>query len=1219
MYEPYPHLHRSLAELDEDTLRVIDFEKRRQERKIILIASESICPKAVLEAEASVFSNLYAEGYPPASMVSGKEREQVLDFEKNLASQRRDGDRRHYQGCDYANFIEALAQYRATQVFAHSDGNITIKPEDIFVNVQPLSGAAANNAVYYAFVEPGDPVMGLALPHGGHLTHGSQFNRSGKLHKVVSYEIDLKTGRIDYEQAAKLAHEHRPKLLIAGASAYPWDIDWKLLRKIADDVGAILLADIAHPAGLVAAGLFPNPVGYAHVTTLTMHKTMCGPRSAIILSTDKKIAARLDKAVFPGEQGGPHINTIAGVAVALKLAKMPEFRALMKRVVDNAVALADGLTKRGFKLVYGGTNTHLCLVDLREIRTASGVQLKGDVAAKILDLCGITCNKNTIPGDVTAGDSSAIRLGTTWSSQLGMGQAEMDTLAGIIHKTLTNINTYQVETNKSTQRKGKLALEVMHEVREQVDGLVHRSEHPDYPVYPHYYRPYAIPRSAYLSATNKPVTLGSNGVERNGMSLLSYCDNAASEWKAAQENAVWIHHVEGGLLEISGKDAENFLGEAITGNIGALEEGKGLRTLLLSRNGQLIDDVVLWRLPQEKEDKQSGARFWLSTNPHARENVKEWLRALSDGYVLCDSEAPGTTLPGPVMVRDLAESIPVITSLLLVGPQANGIVAKLNSCPIVNYTLQKVEWQHITLWIAKTDTDEHHALYSIYIAQEHLPKLVEAIGSSAVQSGQIIIDNLRQQAGLPLDLTQAQQLTPASLYQKFSACFSSNKPYFIGWAAYREVFASAAADKNAKEVHVFKTYDGEPRYTALAQEHPKITERALVPFAGWWMPVLYSSILEEHKVVREKVALFDVTHMGVVDIAGKGASRFLNLITTNEVEKCKIGQSQYSYLLNPDGSVIDDILIYRRSKDNFMLVINASNAEKDIAWMKAVASRQVVIDQELSLHEVDAVPVIRDLKAQESGSDRKVDIALQGPRSLELLKILAGDDDGLKRKLETLLKSNFIEANLAGIPLFISRTGYTGEEFGYELYVHPDAAPVLWNLLLDKGKPLGIQATGLGARDSTRTEVGFPLYGHELAGAMDIDPIEAGYGAFVKFNKPFFIGKKALLAKHKNSSSQIVRFEIEGTGIRAVRPGAIVVNRQGQVIGKVTSCTFTSNKQVGMAYVDKSCSTIGTQLGIINQPQGKRAAQAKAISDYKIGDTIPVPETATVVSRFVRS
>ena len=394
-----------LPTLDPDVAELIAFEAERQARKIILIPSESQAPEAVREALGSVFQNIYAEGYPNHD-THGLSQGEILDYEVQLARFRRYGDERYYKGVEYADVVEALARQRAAEAFTANG----LAPADIWANVQPLSGSPANSAIYAALVPVGATVMGMDLLHGGHLTHGSPANRSGKLYKIVSYGIDAQTERLNYDQIEALAREHKPKMIIAGYTSYPWMPDWARFRQIADSVGAYLLADISHIAGMVAAGVVPSPVGHAHVISFTTHKTLYGPRGACILTTDKALAAKVDSAVFPGEQGGPHVNAMAGMAVAFKLAASGPFREMQAQIVKNAQHLAAELQRLGLRIPYGGTDTHLLLVDSKSVRAASGVSpdkkkgtpLMGDVSANILDLAGIVCNRNTIPGDKSA-------------------------------------------------------------------------------------------------------------------------------------------------------------------------------------------------------------------------------------------------------------------------------------------------------------------------------------------------------------------------------------------------------------------------------------------------------------------------------------------------------------------------------------------------------------------------------------------------------------------------------------------------------------------------------------------------------------------------------------------------------------------------------------------------------------------------------------------------
>src|SRR5512139_63004 len=388
-----------LSSLDPAVAGLIRYEAERQARKLILIPSESQAPAAVREALGSVFQNIYAEGYPDPSTHDAPQTA-ILDYEVQLAYYRRYSDLRYYKGVEYVDIVEPLARRRAAEAFAANG----VPPEDIWANVQPLSGSPANSAVYAALVPPGSTVMGMNLLHGGHLTHGSPANRSGKLYHIVSYGVGGKEAeRLDYDAIEELARQHKPKMLIAG---------------------------------MVAAGVVPSPIGHAHVTSFTTHKSLYGPRGACILTTDKKLADKIDAAVFPGEQGGPHVNTIAAMAVTFALARSPEFVQLQRQVVENAQQLAAELERHGLRIPYGGTDTHMLLVDCKSVRAGSGMSpdgkpgtpLMGDAAARILDLAGIVLNRNTIPGDHSARNPSGIRLGTPWITQRGFGVPEVERL-----------------------------------------------------------------------------------------------------------------------------------------------------------------------------------------------------------------------------------------------------------------------------------------------------------------------------------------------------------------------------------------------------------------------------------------------------------------------------------------------------------------------------------------------------------------------------------------------------------------------------------------------------------------------------------------------------------------------------------------------------------------------------------------------------------------------
>lgn len=383
-----------LGRQDKLVADAINQELFRQQNKIELIASENFVSQAVMEATGTVLTNKYAEGYPGA---------------------------RYYGGCEYVDLVEKLAIHRAKELFGAEH-----------VNVQPHSGAQANMAVYFASVKPGDTILGMNLSHGGHLTHGSPVNFSGEIYNFVSYGVDQKTERIDFDQVRKLAHKHRPRMIVVGASAYPRVIEFEIFAQIANEVGALVLVDMAHIAGIVAAGLHPNPVPNAHFVTTTTHKTLRGPRGGMIMCREPW-AQVIDKAIFPGTQGGPFMHVIAAKAVALGEAMQQDFVTYIEKVLDNAKVLADSLINEGLSVVTGGTDNHIVLVDLRTIG------MTGQEAQTILDNLGITANKNSIPYDtVSPLVTSGIRFGTPAMTSRGLGRIEMKEIARLIGLALKN-------------------------------------------------------------------------------------------------------------------------------------------------------------------------------------------------------------------------------------------------------------------------------------------------------------------------------------------------------------------------------------------------------------------------------------------------------------------------------------------------------------------------------------------------------------------------------------------------------------------------------------------------------------------------------------------------------------------------------------------------------------------------------------------------------------
>lgn len=1043
-----------LRAIDPAVAELVDHEAARQIRKLILIASESTVPEAVREALMSVFHNLYAEGYPDPRTRTMTEA-QILDYDEQLGYYRRYGDPRYYKGVEYADIVESLARRRCAECFATP----IIGPARIFVNVQPLSGAPANNAVYEALVKPGDVVMGMSLVSGGHLTHGSPINRSGKHYKIVSYNVDPETELLNYDKIRELALASRPKMIIAGYTSYPYAPDWQKFRAIADEVGAYLLADISHVSGLVIAGAYPSPLGLAHVITFTTHKTLSGPRGAVIVTLDEALSRKLDRAVFPGEQGGPHVNTITGLAVAFKLARTEQFKQLQHQTVKNAAHFAKVLTDQGIRLAYGGTNSHLFVIDCKSIKAKDGTPLMGDVAARILDLAGIVANRNTIPGDRGAGSASGVRMGTHWITQRGFRDAEIETLACAIADLLKSCTPHTYDTKGGDEAyRAKVDFEVFEKTKltvAQLASTVGIDMTADMVGYPHYW-----------SLDDK------------------YPDATV-------------------MFDVTGDKVRSFLQHTTTNDIDLLKDGDTQPTFILEKNGSIMSAATLTRL--------SARSYQLALPGRNAARVSAWLRDLSDGYIAFDDD-PLMKLAGPVSVK-------------------------------------------------------YHA------------------GAKA-------------QGTLPVDLQDA-----LAIY----------KPYFIGMQA---VMAETVALPEFKWI---EDHNAPIKKTTLNETHKKMGAR-MVPFAGWEMPVWYSSVIEEHKATRQAAGLFDVSHMGVCDASGPNAAAFLDLITANDVSALAIGNSHYSYLLGVDGIPIDDMMIYRIAEERYLIVINASNNDKDWAWMNAVNAGKVCIDSQRPWARNTAPCVLRDLRDRQWGDECRVDIALQGPKSIEILKSIC-DNKADAAKLGKLPRTDVMRAILKGFDVIISRTGYTGESIAYELFVHPEKAPAFWDLLMEVGTPFGLKPIGLGARDSLRTEAGLPLYGHELAGPLNLMPNDAGFSSYVKVYKPFFVGRAPYLEHEAKRKMDNVRFRMNEKSVRVPKGAAniemggdmdYVVDKRGRVIGRVTSCAVDfDGYMTGQALIENKYAVEGTPIGIV-----AAAKDGKAAHNLKVGDRLPVADAATVVSRF---
>lgn len=593
-----------LAEIDPDVADLINLEAERQKRCLILVPSESSVPWAVRQALSSPFHNIYAEGYPPEETRLMSEAE-ILDIDMRLADYRRYADPRYYKGVEFVDIVESLARRRGAELFAATT-NGRLSASDLFVNVQPLSGAPANSAVYTALLTPGDTILGMNLLHGGHLTHGSPAARSGKQYRALFYGVDPETELLDYEGARQIALREKPKIIIGGYSSYPWAVDWRRLRRIADECGALLMADIAHVAGLVIAGAYPSPVGIADVVTFTTHKSLDGPRGAVILTHHADLAKKLDRGVFPGEQGGPHVNAIAALAVAFKLAARPDFTELQHQTVRNAMHLAAKLAENGIRLAYGGTNTHLLNIDCEPIKGADGTALSGDMAARILDLAGIVCNRNTLPRDDSAARPSGVRLGTPWVTQRGFREPEIERLAEIIARVLKAARpfSYDGKGGKADAR-AKLDYGALYTARCDVAELCDR-----------------------IGIDYQLPVLGAKMPER-GREHLSL--RAAASGGAQ-------------TIEIRGRNAGRFLRCALTSAVYPLSVGASEPTKVLQADGSTLGAGILERIAEDT--------YHLHLNSGGL-GVASWLQALSDGFVIHDEADLYGKIPGPVAIRVL--------------------------------------------------------------------------------------------------------------------------------------------------------------------------------------------------------------------------------------------------------------------------------------------------------------------------------------------------------------------------------------------------------------------------------------------------------------------------------------------------------------------------------------------------------------------------------------
>ncbi|MBN1642924.1 MAG: glycine cleavage system aminomethyltransferase GcvT [Anaerolineae bacterium] len=1183
---------RGIADVDPLTDALIHLEEERQKRRIILIPSESYVPQSVREAMGSVFANVYAEGSPPSQMV-GNEQDLLADLTQQLAYYGRYAGCRFHEGADYVQLVEALAQRRAAACFA----NDRVRADDIHVNVQPLSVAAANAAVYDALMSPGDTLMGMDPFQGGRLTHASALNVSGKQYKVVSYGAG-DDGRLDYGRIGELAAQYRPRVIVTGHASYPWAPDLLAFREIADRVGAYLVADMAGAAGMAIAGVYPNPVGIADVVRFATHKTLCGPRGACIMTTDPALAPKIDRAVLPGLQGGPHAK-FAATCVAFEIARSEAFHALQRGIVENARALARAFTALGVDLAYGGTDTHLLLLDLKSIEQPSGEPLYGQVVAHILDLAGIVVTKGAIPGDAIAALATGIQVGSPWVTERGMGPDEMEALAACIVRTVKGIVPFTYQGMTHPLPRGKIDLHLLEGVKRDVEALADSAK-------------VEIERSGsdYPRDTLRPSELD--------LRAPRFAPGAASPDGCVldDEGADLVDLSDLGVARVSGWRAGSLLQDLCTVDILGLAVGQGTRGYLLDGTGRVIDDVAVWREPRDERGRDS---YLLFTNPENSGETLSWVRGLSDGYILFDQADVWRKVRGPANVQLIAEGEGERTAIAVRGAGAPAILRRVlgSNCALPAWRRALVvRYDDRPIAVAADSyAPGEPPWYVLWGTPDVLRLLWDALadaGASPLPAPRAR-HVLRERAGLPAQWRAEHEGREAVRYaQRTPHMFDLSKPYFVG----QSHLASPAPGEPRPAFSWAAPDDAPLQRTVLYAEHERLGAK-LVPFAGWEMAVWYTSVSDEHSAVRHAAGLFDVAHMGTIEVSGPHVAAFLDLVTVNYVRLLEDGESQYSALLDPAGQVLDDIIVYRRRRDQYLVVVNAANFDQDWAWLNAVNGNRVPIDAARPWVRVHSPAVLRDLRDPASGADQLVDIALQGPKAFEVL-LACGVAPDLRARLARLARTCILEGAVGGIDAILSRTGYTGERVGYELYVHPDRAVALWRALLDAGKPLGLLPCGLAARDSLRIEAGLPLYGHELGGPLAITLTEAGFGAYVKYHKPFFVGRAPYKAYNDSITRQLVRFAIDERGVRAVRGGEHgepVVNRRGRVIGRVTSCAVIGERQIGLALVEDRYTDAGTELYIY--PEARRAA-AKTPDAFEVGDTVALPVQATVLPRFPR-
>ena len=801
---------------------------------------------------------------------------------------------------------------------------------------------------------------------------------------------------------------------------------------------------------MIAAGVLPSPVGYADVVTFTTHKTLCGPRGACILSFKESISKKIDKAVFPGEQGGPHMQVLSAIATTFKLAREDTFIKFQQQIVKNCKAMSDQFEARGIRIAFGGTNTHLLNIDCKSVVGPDGTTLSGDMAARIMDLAGLVANSNAIPGDKATLRASGVRLGTPWLTQRGLLEEDMREIADIIVDLLQATKPYTYTSGNSKRSRAKVDFKTFEDIKIRVRKITERAFCND-----------AAPRLGYPQFNFIDAPLAGN-------------------------------HADTVSFELIGTHIRQSLNFVLQNDLESLAAGESQSTALFVENEAVNATLTC----------KDSSTYTLSLPAEKAAAASAWLRGLSDGFIYFDEDLL-RRIPGPFIVRPVDSKV---------------------------VSLNKNQ------------------------------------------------DN------------------------------ASNKPYFIGMDQIAGQKQTALPDFKWEAPQ-----DEVEKQTNLHSNHVALGAK-MVPFAGWDMPVWYTSVLDEHTATRTAAGLFDVSHMGVYQAEGPDALAFLDSVCANDISALEIGESCYTHFLDPDANVIDDLLVYYHKQDEYLVVVNAGNDDKDWAWLNAVRQGQVKVDNERPWARTFGSNVIlKNLRDPKMGKEMRVDLALQGPRSRDILNAIGLSADDIYR-LHKLQRTQLGHFTWKGLDLIISRTGYTGERMAFEIFIHPEKLPEFWDLLLKVGEPFGIKPCGLGARDSLRTEAGLPLYGHEMGGDMNLGVAEAGFSSYVKTYKPWFIGRSAFLEKEAQRSVEVVRFQFEGKRVRMAHNGDLVINEKGKVIGQVTSCAINKDEFLtGQACLEKSGIQDGTPVFIY---QNTQAINPIAVNDLKKGSKLQLPDKAIIISRF---